>query len=77
MNEQIPEWNEIKTSVMKEIIKAKIDQHEEVRNALQASGKEEIIENSPEDYFWGSGKDNTGRNELGKIWMEIREEMNK
>lgn len=33
-----------------------------------------IIEDSPKDAFWGVGKNQNGRNELGKLFMEIREE---
>jgi len=33
------------------------------------------MENSPTDYYWGCGKDGTGRNELGKILMKIRSKL--
>lgn len=32
-------------------------------------------QDSPRDYFWGIGADNSGRNELGKALMRLREEL--
>jgi len=42
---------------------------------LMQTGKREIIEDSPKDDFWGWGKKRKGRNELGKIWMKLRDEI--
>jgi ribA/ribD-fused uncharacterized protein len=67
-----PEWNNKKLVVLEEILRAKLDQHTEARDALMASGDREIVEDSPTDYYWGSGADGTGKNMLGKLWMEIR-----
>ena len=60
---------------MKEIVYEKTQQHDEVKTLLLQTKDAELIENSPVDYFWGCGKDGTGRNELGKIWMEVREKI--
>lgn len=68
-------WNTKKLSVMESILRAKLDQHQEVRNALAKSGDEEIAEDSPVDGFWGRGKDGKGENQLGKLWMKIRSEL--
>ncbi|MFA6524713.1 MAG: NADAR family protein [Patescibacteria group bacterium] len=67
-------WHDIKRSVMKEILTAKMRQHNDVREVLQRSSGRELIENSPVDSYWGCGKDGNGRNEVGKIWMEIRKD---
>jgi N-glycosidase YbiA len=37
-------------------------------------GNEELIENTSTDY-WGCGTNKTGRNKLGQILMEVREEL--
>lgn len=58
---------------MKMIYQLKYDQHPEVREYLLSTGNQELIENSPVDYFWGGGADGTGQNWIGKIWMEIRD----
>jgi ribA/ribD-fused uncharacterized protein len=65
-------WHEEKVSVMEEILAAKTEQHEDVREVLKKTGNREIIENSPIDSFWGIGPNNDGENMLGKIWMKLR-----
>jgi ribA/ribD-fused uncharacterized protein len=57
------------------IVRAKHDQHEYIQRKLLETGNAELIENSPTDSFWGRGPDWKGRNELGKIWMRLRQEM--
>jgi predicted NAD-dependent protein-ADP-ribosyltransferase YbiA (DUF1768 family) len=39
------------------------------------TGTEELIEDSPVDYYWGCGADGSGKNMLGKLLMELREEL--
>ncbi len=68
-------WEKIKVSKMEEIIRCKLEQHEEIQEALRRSGQAEIIENSPTDYFWGCGADGSGGNQLGKLWMKLRSEL--
>jgi ribA/ribD-fused uncharacterized protein len=69
-----PEWSSKKLAVVEEILRAKLAQHPEAQAALQASGSEDIVEDSPTDYFWGAGADGSGLNMLGKLWMKIRDE---
>lgn len=71
--EGMPNWSEVKVGVMEEILRAKIAQHEKVQKVLEETGTKTIVENSPQDNFWGIG-DGSGRNELGKLWMRLREE---
>ncbi|BCB74544.1 hypothetical protein GCM10022251_81170 [Phytohabitans flavus] len=70
-----PDWGRKKVAVLEEILRAKLAQHPEAQEALRKSGHEEIIEDSPTDYFWGEGADGSGQNMLGKLWMRIRGEM--
>lgn len=70
-----PDWKNKKVAVVEEILRAKLTQHPEAREALRKSGDEEIVEDSPTDYFWGIGADGTGQNVLGKLWMKLRAEM--
>ncbi len=69
-----PEWNDLKVSFMEEILRAKLGQHEKVKSLLQETKSLEIIENSPTDIFWGIGN-GEGKNELGKLWMKLRSEL--
>jgi ribA/ribD-fused uncharacterized protein len=67
-------WDDIKVNVLYEILTEKVKQHAEVIKALLNTGTEEIIEDNPNDDFWGNGKDGKGENQTGKILMRIREE---
>jgi ribA/ribD-fused uncharacterized protein len=67
------DWDTIKRQVMKECCFAKFLQHADLRKQLMETGTEELIEDSPIDAWWGCGADGKGRNELGKVLMEIRE----
>jgi hypothetical protein len=66
-------WNEERVSVMEGILKAKAEQHSDVRNVLMKTEGRQIIENSPVDSFWGIGPDKNGENMAGKLWMKIRD----
>jgi len=69
-----PDWAGKKLALLEEILRAKVAQHAEAQEALRESGREEIVEDSPTDYFWGEGADGSGQNMLGKLWMKIRDE---
>lgn len=68
-------WEQIKDIVMYDCVLAKFLQHKDLRDQLVATGDEELIEWSMIDWYWGCGKDETGRNELGKILMRVRQEL--
>lgn len=68
-------WDEIKVDILYEIMVEKVRQYEEVKNTLLATGDEEIVEDNPNDDFWGNGQDGKGQNQAGKILMKIREEL--
>jgi N-glycosidase YbiA len=70
-----PDWDEIKQAVMFECCMAKFLQHSDLRAKLMATGEEELVEDSPIDYYWGCGKNGTGQNMLGKTLMRVREEL--
>lgn len=69
------DWDDVKANIMKEILIAKVQQHEYVRKKLLSTGDRELIEDSWRDDVWGWGPDQKGQNLLGKMWMEIREEV--
>lgn len=68
-------WDEIKVKVMYEICKLKMLQNPYVLEKLVLSGDLDIVEDSPKDDFWRWGPNRDGRNELGKIWMRLRDEL--
>lgn len=58
--------------LMKRILIAKFEQHEDIRIALAKTGNRPIAEDSPKDTFWWVGPEATGANHLGTLRMEIR-----
>lgn len=69
------DWDEVKVDIMRDILRAKVEQHEYVRRKLLATGTRELIEDSWRDDFWGWGPNRNGQNMLGKLWMEVRAEL--
>lgn len=70
-----PDWDSVKVDIMREILREKANQHEYVRRKLLQTGDRELIEDSWRDAFWGWGPKKDGQNMLGRLWMEIREEI--
>lgn len=75
------DWEEIKESVMREVVHCKFSQNDDIAEMLLSTGNEELIEgNTWHDNFWGncscskcSGKEK--KNMLGKILMEERKSL--
>lgn len=70
------DWENIKRTVMKELLQAKLAQNEDVRLLLKKTGSRRIVENSPWDNYWGCGADSQGQNVMGQLWMELRSGQN-
>lgn len=70
-----PDWDHVKYDIMKECVLAKFSQHQDLKEKLLATGNEDIVEDSPIDYYWGCGADGSGKNMLGKILMQVRTEI--
>jgi N-glycosidase YbiA len=68
-----PDWEQVKDKIMREAVLCKFATHADIKEILLATGNEEIVENSPIDYYWGCGADGSGKNMLGIILMEVRE----
>lgn len=68
-------WNAIKDDVMLKAVQAKFAQHAELRSILLSTGDAEIIEHTTNDRYWGDGGDGTGKNMLGQILMQVRDEI--
>lgn len=69
------DWYEISIEIMEQALLMKLRQHKDVFQKLFSTHPEaRIVERSDKDSFWGDGSDGKGRNELGKLWMKIREE---
>ncbi|MBI3407968.1 MAG: NADAR family protein [Planctomycetes bacterium] len=70
-----PDWESRKDDIMRDAVRAKFGQHAELRKKLLATGEAVIVEHTVQDAYWGDGGDGSGKNMLGKILMEVREEL--
>ena len=70
-----PDWEQAKDEIMHRAVLAKFTQHAKLRELLLATGDAEIVEHSRNDSYWADGGDGKGRNQLGKILMQVREEL--
>ena len=70
-----PDWNSRKVATMKALMQCKVSQHSLIKEILLGTQKARLVENSPFDSFWGIGPDGDGKNMIGLLWMEIRDEL--
>jgi ribA/ribD-fused uncharacterized protein len=68
-------WESVKVGIMREVVRAKFSQHDDIRQLLLSTGDAKIVEHTENDSFWGDGGDGSGKNMLGRILMEVREEL--
>ena len=75
-DKQRKDWEEVKLKIMERLLRLKLEQNPYVRKKLLQTVNYLICEDSPKDSFWGIGPNRDGRNELGKLWMKLRDELN-
>ena len=69
------DWESVKVAIMRKAVRAKFTQHEDLRRILLSTSDARIVEHTENDSYWGDGGDGSGKNMLGRILMEIREEL--
>lgn len=69
------EWDQLRETYMTRGIYIKCRTHDEVAEALLATGDSVIMETSQYDYYWGCGRDTRGHNTYGKVLMNVREQL--
>ncbi|MVP02566.1 NADAR family protein [Paenibacillus lutrae] len=69
------DWESIKDDVMRSAVYSKFLNNEDIKAVLLSTREKEIIEDTTKDYYWGCGKDGSGKNMLGRILMEVREKL--
>ena len=67
-------WNDVRVSIMENILRYKFWCDAKCRAALMATGNAELVERTDTDDFWGDGRDRKGANMLGKLLVKIRNE---
>jgi len=69
------DWDEVRAEVMRHLVSQKFQRHSELGDQLLATGNAELVEeNSWGDTFWGVCE-GEGENRLGRILMEVRQEL--
>lgn len=69
------DWEAVKDEIMLKAVRAKFTQHADLRVILLATGEATLIEHTTNDSYWADGGDGSGRNRLGEILMQVREEL--
>lgn len=64
-----------KYALMEKISRAKFEQHKDVAAVLRETGERELLKVYDTDYYWGTGEDGSGENQMGKLWMKLRSEL--
>ena len=73
-----PDWSKTKYDRMKRVLQAKFTQHEDLAELLLSTGQARLVEAATVDNTvnrtWGE-VNGVGKNMLGKLLMEVREEL--
>lgn len=68
------DWSDVKEDVMLHALKRKFS-NPKLRDLLAGTGDAVLCEDAPHDNYWGTGKNGTGENRLGKLLMQLRDEL--
>jgi N-glycosidase YbiA len=69
------DWESVKESVMLDALRAKFTQHDDLKAILLGTGDAKLVEHTANDSYWGDGGDGSGKNRLGQLLMQVREEL--
>ncbi len=72
--QQRADWYKVRENLMLEVLRAKFGQHPKLEELLVATGDAYLVDTSSRDIFWASGREGNGRNRLGYLLMQLREE---
>lgn len=69
------DWGNVrKLARMECVLRLKLTQHPELKKKLVTLGDMVLIADLPHP-FWGRGKNGEGKNELGKLWGKLKDEL--
>ncbi|MGE0010364.1 MAG: NADAR family protein [Candidatus Babeliales bacterium] len=70
------DWQQISLDTMRKAVREKFTQHKGLANLLLSTGTKTLVEAAGgNDDFYGAGADYNGKNWLGRILMEVRDEL--
>lgn len=65
-----------KIAMMEQVLRLKLLQHDLIiSTTLLSTGYRPLVEDSPENDFWGDGPDGNGQGWLPRLWMKLRAEL--
>ena len=68
------DWEEVKDGIMMDALRYKFSQHEDLKEILMSTGNAKLIEHTKNDRYWADGGDGSGKNMLGILLMQLRDE---
>jgi len=72
------DWEDTKEEVMLQALRAKFRQHKELHDLLLGTNNRKLVEHTVNDSYWGDGGgNNQGRNRLGALLIQVRDELRK
>ena len=69
------DWEEVKDEVILQALRMKFSQNPEIAKGLLATGDAILIEHTQNDAYWADGGYGSGKNKLGLLLMQVREEL--
>ena len=69
------DWESSKDGVMLLALREKFSSYPVLRELLLSTGNALLIEHTANDHYWADGGDGSGLNMLGKLLMQVREEL--
>ena len=69
------DWDDLKLGFMRTAVRTKFTQIPDLKRLLLNTGDAVLIDHSDADSYWSDGGDGDGRNMLGVILMEVRDEL--
>lgn len=69
------DWESVKDDIMCKAVRAKFAQHDDLTKLLLDTGDAKLVEHTANDAYWGDGGDGSGKNMLGIILMQVRDEL--
>ena len=66
------DWFDVKFDIMMKAIRAKFEQHNDLRDILVSTGNAILKEHTELDHYWADGGDGSGRSRLGEALMRVR-----
>jgi ribA/ribD-fused uncharacterized protein len=69
------DWEAVKNDIMREAVRAKFIQYPELATLLVGTADAVLVEHTAEDSYWSDAGDGSGKNMLGQILMQVRDEL--